>query len=141
MIRRLFVAVMLVATMIGSALSLFPSTTYACSNVDQVFGVTTWFRGLQSGPDCAVTIPQTGGKADFPKFITLIALNVVQAGLALAAYITVFFIMKGGFEYMTSTGSSDGMANAKKSITNAIIGLIIAVLSASIVNAIAGVIK
>ena len=54
---------------------------------------------------------------------------------------TVFFIVKGGFEYMTSAGSSDGMTSAKKTIANAVIGLVIAVLSAAIVNAIAGVVK
>ena len=71
----------------------------------------------------------------------MIALNIVQAGLTIAAYVTVFFIVKGGFEYMTSAGSSDGMTSAKKTIANAVIGLVIAVLSAAIVNAIAGVVK
>ena len=84
----------------------------------------------------------TNGSADEVRIlITTIALNVLQAGLAIVAYITVFFIMKGGFVYMTSTGTQDGMANAKKTITNAVIGLVIAVFASSIVNAIAGAIK
>ena len=72
-------------------------------------------------------------------FITKIILNVVQAALAIAAYVTVFFIIKGGFGYMTSAGSPDGMKGAKTTITNAVIGLVIVLLSAVIVNTIAGV--
>jgi hypothetical protein len=71
----------------------------------------------------------------------MIVLNVLQAALVVVAYVAIFFIIKGGFMYITSAGSSDGMANAKKTITNAIIGLIICIAAASIVNAIAGLIK
>ena len=42
---------------------------------------------------------------------------------------------------MTSAGSPEGMASARKTITNAGIGLVISALAASIVNAIAGAIK
>jgi magnesium-transporting ATPase (P-type) len=53
-------------------------------------------------------------------------------GITLAAVIFANLMIKG---------ASDGMANAKKTITNAIIGLIICIAAASIVNAIAGLIK
>ena len=124
----------------ASALSSAPNCT---KNEKSVFGIVPWYRGLLTGDDCSVTVPGGTNKtsANVTSFVMMIALNILQAGLAVAAYVTVFFIIKGGFMYMTSTGSHDGMSSAKKTIMNAIIGLLIAVLSAAIVNAIAGAIK
>ncbi len=43
----------------------------------------------------------------------------------------VFFLVKGGYQYITSTGKPDSLESAKKTIRNAIIGLVI-VLGASL---------
>ena len=43
----------------------------------------------------------------------------------------VFFLVKGGYQYITSTGKPDNLESAKKTIRNAIIGLVI-VLGASL---------
>mgnify|MGYP001721843899 FL=1 len=42
---------------------------------------------------------------------------------------------------MTNSSSPDGMAKARKTITNALIGMAIAILAASIVNAIGAAIR
>lgn len=104
------------------------------------FGIPAWYRGMQDD-SCAFKAPETNGQADAKLLVLMIALNIVQAGMVVVAYVTVFFLIKGGFGYITSAGSSEGMASAKKTITNAIVGLIIAILAASIVNAIAGAIS
>ena len=137
------IGAMVVTPTPASALNSDPSCV---NNEKSIFGIVPWYRGLLHGTDCSVTLPSASSGGDknatsISSFIIMIALNILQAGLSVAAYVTIFFIIKGGFMYMTSTGSPDGMTNAKKTITNAIIGLIIAVLSAAIVNAIAGVIK
>jgi len=49
----------------------------------------------------------------------------------IAAAAAVFFLVKGGYEYITSTGKPDNLESAKKTIRNAIIGLVI-VLGASL---------
>ena len=138
MMKRLYVIVSMLFVVIATAVAIPQVASAACQKQDQVLGVTTWYRGLQKGADCSVAIPTSSGSPDFVKFVTMVALNIVQAGLAIVAYVAIFFIIKGGFMYMTSAGSSDGMAGAKKTIMNAVIGLVIALLSASIVNAIAG---
>lgn len=51
---------------------------------------------------------------------------------AIASIAAVFFVVKGGVQYMTSSGSPDGIENAKKTIKNALLGLLI-VLSASFI--------
>ena len=56
--------------------------------------------------------------------------------MVIAAYVAVFFLIKGGFTYIYSAGSAENISNAKKTIQNALIGLVIAVMAASIVNAI-----
>lgn len=100
-------------------------------------GVTVWYNGLTDS-SCHIKTPGNG-KNDLSTFVMKIALNVLAAVFALAAYVSLFFILKSGFTYMTSAGSSDGMSKAKKSLTNAVIGLVITLLSAVIVNTIVGV--
>jgi hypothetical protein len=110
----------------------------ACN--DSMFGINAWYRGLVDG-SCNVKPPSKDDDKAVQKFVWTIVLNLLQAGLALAAYVTIFFLIKGGFVYILAAGSQDKMAEAKNTIKNALIGLVIAVFSASIVNAIAGIIK
>lgn len=142
--RRLLVSLMMLFTLgvavLAPAVSI-GNTAYAACDDGPILGITRWYRGLVTqGPNGSCQIQAPGNGSDsLAVFITKIVLNVIQAGLAIAAYVTVFFIIKGGFNYMTSAGSPDGMKNAKTTITNAVIGLVIVLLSAVIVNTIAGV--
>lgn len=149
MMKKAYFTAMMALTVLGTALSFAtPPAAAAAPCTDQFLGINAWYKGLQDPANNCSVVMKTNGSADEDEsadevriFVTTIALNILQAGLAIVAYITVFFIIKGGFMYMTSTGTQDGMASAKKTITNAIIGLVIAVFAASIVNAIAGVIQ
>lgn len=153
MMKRIMASLAIIGLLSVGCAAVAPQTSYAVSS-DQscrkyekpIFGIVPWYRGLLHGSDCSVELPNAssaGNKTSksVTTFVLAIALNILQAALSVAAYVTVFFIIKGGFMYMTSTGSPDGMSSAKKTIMNAIIGLVIAVLSAAIVNAIAGAIK
>lgn len=51
---------------------------------------------------------------------------------AVGSVAAIFFVVKGGLQYMTSTGSPEGIESAKKTIKNALLGLLI-ILSASFV--------
>lgn len=135
MLAALLVVLGLGVSIVSPSLLLSQPAAAACP--DSILGITVWYRGLTDNT-CQVISPGNGDN-DLSTFITKIILNVIQAALAIAAYVTVFFIIKGGFRYMTSAGSSDGMASAKKTITHAVIGLIIVLLSAVIVNTIAGI--
>ena len=138
--KRLYVAIMIFATVIMTSLSLAPPAQADCAADPYVFAIPAWYRGLQAD-DCSIEAPKQDDPDGVRNFAMKIGLNVIQALLVVSAYITIFFIIKGGFNYMTSAGSSEGMASARKTITNAVIGLIIDAQAASIVNAIAGVIK
>jgi len=74
-------------------------------------------------------------------FIWRIVLNVTEIGLQMVGYISVGFILYGGFQFLTSQGSSEGSVKARKTILNAVIGLVISIASIAIVNLILGVFK
>lgn len=58
-------------------------------------------------------------------------LKIITTITSLAA---VFFIIKGGYLYLTSTGQPDSLEQAKKLIKNAVIGLIIVLAASFIVS-------
>ncbi|QQS21792.1 hypothetical protein IPM09_04750 [Candidatus Saccharibacteria bacterium] len=142
MIRNVFASVIIILgmafTSVGTATVLSTPARAACT--DTVFMIPAWYKGMQDG-SCNFKAPESNGKPDIGQLILKIALNVIQALLVVVAYVTIFFIIKGGFGYITAAGSPEGMSSAKKTITNALIGMVISLLAASIVNAVAGVIK
>ena len=60
---------------------------------------------------------------------------IVQGMAIFASLVCVFFLITGGYHYMTSNGRPDNLEHAKKIIKNALIGLVI-VLAASVLTAI-----
>lgn len=99
-----------------------------------------WYRGLVGpAPECNLLSPDKVG--GISNFIWRIVLNVTEIGLQLVGYIAVGFILYGGFQFLTSQGSSEGSAKARKTILNAVIGLVISIASIAIVNLILGVYK
>ena len=56
----------------------------------------------------------------------------------LVAYVSVAYIIVGGFKFMTSAGSADGSVKARKTIINAIIGLVISLVAIGAISFIVG---
>ena len=139
--KRLLVALLTTASLLGAMLAppalLSTPAMAACSDAG-VLGITPWYRGLQKEVQgsCQIKSPANG---EVGKFVTTIVLNVLQAGFTIAAYVAIFFIIKGGFLYIVSAGSSQGMEDGKKTITNAVIGLVIVLLAVAIINTIASI--
>ena len=93
-------------------------------------GFPVWYRGVVDD-NCNIISP-TGDALS--GFIWHIVLNIIEIGLVAVGYIAVFFILYGGFQFLTSQGSSDGVVKAKTTITNAVIGLVISLVSSAIIN-------
>ncbi len=141
--KRFIVAILTTFSLVGALLAptaLFATPASAACSDAGVLGITPWYRGLQEEKDgaCLIKSP-SNGKGEMTKFITTIALNVLQAGFTIAAYVAIFFIIKGGFLYIVSAGSAQGMEDGKKSIVNAVIGLVIVLLAVAIINTIASI--
>ena len=63
--------------------------------------------------------------------ITQYTSNTLGMITLIATASAAFFLVKGGYEYITSTGKPDNLENARKTIRNAIIGLVL-ILGASL---------
>jgi hypothetical protein len=136
-IRNWMAALLFVTTVGGATLAVAtPQTSYAACN-DTLLTFPAWFKGLTEA-DCNLKSPDKVG--GISNYIWAIALNIVDMILQLVGYIAVGFIIFGGYKYMISAGSPDGMVKARKTITNAIIGLIISIFSVAIVKIISGAI-
>lgn len=89
-----------------------------------VFGLTQ--QGLAAG-----LIPED--TSDLNSFIQL-ALNVSQFILGIVGSLTLLMFVVGGVQFMISAGSSESISKAKKTITAAVVGLLIVFSSWLIIN-------
>lgn len=133
--RNWVMAIIFTASFGGATLTLAaPQPAMAACNTT-LLTFPAWYRGVVDD-SCNIKSPTDSG--GLPTFIWTIGLNVIEIMLQLVGYIAVGFIIAGGFKYLTSTGSADDIAKAKKTILNAIIGLVISIFSVAIVNIVAG---
>jgi hypothetical protein len=66
-------------------------------------------------------------------------LRIIQILLGLAGLVAVLILIIGGFRYITSFGNEETTGEAKKMILNAIIGIVIIILSFVIVQVVSSV--
>lgn len=136
--RRMVMSMLAIIIVSSTAVVMAPSTTFAQSACDKKGTIITlkpWYYGLteQVGGKCQIKSPGSTA-AEQQKFTTRIILTVIEDLLQIAAYVTVAFIIMGGFKYMTSSGSPDQAAKAMKTIINAVIGMVVALGSVGLVN-------
>ncbi len=92
-----------------------------------------WYKGL----DCdAKNVPQFTKLGDVWK----IGLNVVEMLIIAAGYIAVGMIIWAGVKYIKSRGDPAKIVEAKTTITQAVVGLGIALASVAIVEYVSGVV-
>ncbi len=64
--------------------------------------------------------------------------NIVAWALGVLAIVTVVMIIVGGFQWLTSAGSEERVELAKKTISSAVIGMILVLLAWAIVTFVVG---
>lgn len=118
-------------------MKLFAAIGDACTPTSGAGGnflsLPTWYKYLDGTEDAfgkCVPVVDSSNLADF----WLIGLAVIDILLRIVVLVTVGFIVYGGFQYMTSTGEPDRTKKAKDTILNALIGLVIAIVAASVVS-------
>lgn len=104
----------------------------ACST-GSFFGLPTWYAYLpqKAYPDCS---PQIQSLSD----VWLIVAAIVEILLRLAALAAIVMVIYGGVEFISSQGNPDKAHQARGTIINSLIGLVIAVVAAATVTFIAG---
>jgi hypothetical protein len=145
-VRNWIVALLFVTSIGGATFTLAtPGTTYAACATQNFLTFPTWYKGLVDD-SCNIVPPDGQAGSHDPMhptlqtFIWTIVLNVIEFMLQLVGYLSVGFLIFGGYKYMISAGAADGMIKARKTIMNAIIGLVLSIFSVAIVNLISGVI-
>lgn len=73
--------------------------------------------------------PEVEGTSDLSGYVSL----ALQIAFGLAGIIAVGYLIWGGYQYITS-GGGEGAENGKKTILNAIIGIIIIIAAYTLAN-------
>lgn len=112
--------------MIAELLSRFAA---ACNSTG-FFGFPTWYKYLK--------YDDSSGNCEIVNFdvsqIPLIVLALVEIALRIAALVAVGYIIYGGVQFITGQGEADKSKKARQTIINALIGLVIALLSVGVVT-------
>lgn len=130
--------------MAGSLFGLAsPQVAQAASCDNATFlGMPAWYRGLTDSECNIKSIGEDGrGEVTVAQFVWTIVLNLIDGLFRLIGLASVGFIVYAGFQYMLSQGDSGKVAGAKTTLTNAIIGLVISLLSITLTNFIIGVLR
>lgn len=123
--------------------TITPAPQVAAQCDGRLLGIPPWYRGLTvSSKDCNIKMPTASGgtSADdatsktLGGFIWTIVLNVIEMALVLAVYVAVALILYGGFLFMTGGGNPAAVEKGRKTILNAVIGLIIAMGAIAVTN-------
>lgn len=87
-----------------------------------------------------LVIPHSAGEGAEGNYLTQVFLPALTSGIiGLAGGLAVLFIIVGAIQILTAYGNDEKIANAKKTIIYAVVGLIIALLSYAIVSIIGGI--
>ncbi len=86
------------------------------------------------GDACSKTTTDLCNKKGDSGDLTPIAVPIVNTLLMIVAIVAVIMIILGGIKYAMSNGDSGKVTSAKNTITYAIVGLVVAILSYGIVN-------
>lgn len=104
-----------------------------------------WYEHLQytaktfwdGSQHCEIQLANSAGHLDFQQ-LWVIGLTAIDILLRIGGLVAVGFIIYGGFRYITSQGEPENTRAAQGTVVNALIGLGITIIAASIVSFIAG---
>lgn len=120
--------------------SFFASAGSAATcQVNNFLGLVPWYKnvvGPQPDGRCGVILnlaPTAGHPANWDA-IWIIALNLIDDLLRVAGFLAVVFVLYGGIRYIVSQGEPQNTSDAQGTILNALVGLVIAGIAASVVS-------
>jgi hypothetical protein len=95
-----------------------------------------WFNHICTGSGSSTEIKSPVDVGGLAPFIWIIVLNVLAILLQLVGYLSVGFIIWGGFKYILAQGEPSSLVAARQTVLNAVIGLVIAILANLLINTI-----
>ena len=115
------------------------SSGSSCGSVT-FFGLDPWYSALTCNASGEIDQSNFQGSTLTTSTIPKIIGVVVKDALFLAGFVAVGFVMYGGFLMVTSSGNPTAVVKAKKTISNALIGLVISILATAIATAVMNVV-
>lgn len=110
------------------------AATSSCSN--SFFFLPNWWEYLPkqpAPPNCVVTLNNSAGNFDLTN-IWAIGLAILDMLLRIGGFVAVISIVVAGIQYIMATGEPEKGANARKRLTNSLIGLAIVLIAAGAVS-------
>ena len=119
-----------IITSMVMALSVATPAMAACDNQKTIAGLRPWYYNLELDSDCSP-------KGEIEDMIGKIISNVIFDLMALASLVAVGYIVYAGYLIVLSNGDPAKYAKGKKTLTSAIIGLVICLAALAIVTFVA----
>lgn len=111
-----------------------------CDKGGHFMGLRAWYDGdILDGATCQIKTPKDD--AELSKLIWTIVLNLATMLLQLVGYLAVGFVIWGGYQYIMARGEPGKVASGRKTIVNAIIGLIVCMTASIITGALGDIIS
>lgn len=149
-LKKFFQIAVMLLFLSGSILAFLPATTRAQTTgaqtpVNGVIPPTTessddrckYFKAqfsLGNGSNIANGLPVYCSA-------TAVITREIQAGLAISGTVVILFLIYGGFIYLTSAGNDEAAEKGKKILINAVIGLVVIIMSTAIVTIVSGLLS
>lgn len=133
--RKVFAVLMIGVGLLFSQFTLLNTDVYAAADQcgeEHFMGLRAWYDGV----DAVCNGTQPDDPEEIREMIWKITLNIVTMILQIAGYVSVGFVIWGGYLYMLSNGDPGKVANGKKTITRALIGVSLCVTASLISGAI-----
>lgn len=135
-LKQLGVSLLMLTSFFASVAFLTPTTASAaaCTDYSNILTFPNWYRGVyvNTGTDCTLQFDNIDDT-------WIVVSNIIEILMQAVGYVAVGFIIYGGFKYLTSQGESAALTAAKSTITHAVVGLVISIVSVLLLNLLVGV--
>lgn len=95
-------------------------------------GFRAWFDGLCDKQKNEINLPE--GPNQTVTFVWIVAMNVLCDLFVAVGYLSLGFVIYGGYLYIVSQGDPSRAMRGQKTLTSAVIGTVLALLATVIVN-------
>lgn len=148
---RVFKVILFSVFLTTIAFSVFNTNTAtaatSCSKNSSFFGLPVWYKYLPyrpydyDDPDNNVQVHECRVEINVkqnPEHLALIGFGIIDILLRLTALVAFGYLVYGGVQYLISQGEPDRTKSAKSTIINAVIGIAVTIVAASVVTFVAG---
>lgn len=149
MMKRLISTVIIFAIAITASLAVMPPASASAAACTKNPLIPQWYDDMCNSDGSIKSPNQMGGAekdangtaSNLSKWIGIIAMNIVKILMTIVGYVSLGFIIWGGFKYMINGDNASGTTAARKTIQNAVIGLVLSIMSIAIINFVTGAIS